>query len=101
MAIRSGWYGVDHNNPEFVHFVNSTGHREFRQWISFDPPMPTGPVILVQAALSGHDIYRGTNARIAVHVDKISPNGFELLFTTWLDSVVYLVHAVWIAHTLD
>lgn len=69
--------------------------RSFRTHIRFATPFAGIPV--VQAALTGFDIDRHHTARIDVRTESITPDGFDLLIGTWMDTRVYQVSVSWLA----
>ena len=69
--------------------------RSFVSNILFDAPFSNVPIVHV--GLSGFDIDQRDSARISVHAEAISPNGFDLRIQTWLNTRVYKVEVSWIA----
>jgi hypothetical protein len=101
MAIRSGRYGIDINNPEFRQFRDGTGVRVFRERIPISPTLPGNVGIAVQVALAHFDVEKVANTRITVHAENLSRSGFDLVFTTWADTRIWGLTATWIAHTIE
>ena len=56
----------------------------------------TPPTISV--SLGGFSTYHGTNPVIFVYPENVTNDGFDLVFTTWSDSLVYGASASWIAY---
>lgn len=69
--------------------------RTFRTHIAFGTPYAAIPVVHV--ALTGFDVDNRHATRLEVSAESITPNGFDLLISTWLDTRVYQVSASWLA----
>ncbi|MGO9443421.1 MAG: H-type lectin domain-containing protein [Thiobacillaceae bacterium] len=69
--------------------------RTFRTHITFETPYANIPV--VQVALTGFDIDNRYASRLEVSMESITPDGFDLLVGTWLDTRVYRVSVSWMA----
>ncbi|MGH1465961.1 MAG: H-type lectin domain-containing protein [Cognatishimia sp.] len=100
--LRGRALGIDQGEEQlFSDFENGgdmwtgTGPRERRQHIAFSESFLAPPV--VQVALSLWDISNGSNIRADVSADKITCDGFDLVFRTWQDSKVARVRMSWIA----
>jgi hypothetical protein len=70
-------------------------NRQFSLFVPFAYPFSAPPV--VQAGLTGFDIDQGTSARLTVNVVNITAEGFEIVLTTWLDTLVYATEVSWLA----
>jgi hypothetical protein len=70
-------------------------YRQFSLFVPFACPFFAPPV--VQAGLSGFDIDQGTSARLTASVINITAEGFEIVLTTWLDTLVYATEVSWLA----
>ena len=71
------------------------GARAVRSPITFDEPFFTPP--LVHVALGMWDIEGGSNQRVDIGAERITPKGFDIVFRTWGDTRVARVRAEWIA----
>ncbi|MBU2959448.1 H-type lectin domain-containing protein [Citreicella sp. C3M06] len=94
--------GVDQGNTEiFSEFATGgdmwtgSGTRERRKTIRFAEPFRTPPV--VQVSLSLWDMDQGANLRADISADKVTENGFDLVFRTWSDTRVARVRMSWLA----
>lgn len=72
-----------------------TGPRERRAPVTFDEPFTDAPT--VQVAISLWDLDRTTNLRADIQAEKISGEGFEIVFRTWGDTRIARIRATWIA----
>lgn len=74
-----------------------TGHgsRERRRTITFSEPYKSRPV--VQVGLSMLDADSSVNLRYECTAERITPEGFDLVFKTWSDSRIARVRLTWIA----
>lgn len=74
-----------------------TGHgpRERRSRIVFDSAFRTAP--MVHLALSLWDTDSGTNARMDIGAENVTPEGFDVVFRTWGDTRVARVRVRWMA----
>jgi hypothetical protein len=72
-----------------------TGERESRHAVNFTEPFLEPPSVMVSASM--WDIDHKHNARMDLRAERITANGFELVFRTWQDSRVARVRADWIA----
>lgn len=100
--FRSQSLGVDQGEEMlFSDFENGgdmwvgSGPRERRKRIKFSEPFLTVPV--VQVGLSLWDISNATNIRADLAAEKISEQGFDLVFRTWQDTQVARVRLNWTA----
>ncbi|NHF72662.1 H-type lectin domain-containing protein [Paracoccus xiamenensis] len=73
----------------------SEGTREHRHPVSFRVAFETAPV--VHLGLSMWDIDVGSNQRVDIAADEITPAGFTIVFRTWGDTRVARVRADWLA----
>jgi hypothetical protein len=71
------------------------GERELRTPVVFTEPFEGPP--MVHIGLSMWDMDRETNPRVDIAAEKISENGFEIVFRTWGNTRVARVRADWIA----
>ena len=74
---------------------DAESYRQFHLFVPFASPFSAPPV--VQAGLTGFDIDQSTSARVSVSVTNISADGFEIVLTTWLDTLVYSTEVSWLA----
>lgn len=71
------------------------GERARRHSIRFTERFRSWPV--VQCALSMWDIDCGTNSRVEVSAEKITEEGFDVVFRTWADTKVARARVRWMA----
>lgn len=71
------------------------GPRERRRRVAFSEPYLSPPS--VQCSLSMWDMDNGSNLRGELQTDKVTCEGFEVVFKTWGDSRVARTRARWIA----
>lgn len=94
--------GVDQGNEEvFSDFASGgdmwtgDGSRERRKRVRFSEPFRSVPS--VQVSLSLWDMDQGANVRADIAADKVSEDGFDLVFRTWADTRVARVRMSWMA----
>ncbi|MCK4713522.1 MAG: H-type lectin domain-containing protein [Marinosulfonomonas sp.] len=71
------------------------GAREFRKEVVFDEPFAQPPI--VQVGISMWDFDQKTNQRADISAEKVTAEGFSLVFRTWGDTRVARIRADWIA----
>jgi len=71
------------------------GSRERRKWVTFSERFRKVPS--VQVSISLWDFDEGANVRADISADKITEEGFDLVFRTWSDTRVARVRMSWIA----
>lgn len=71
------------------------GPRVIRQTVAFPQPFQSPP--LVHVAIGMWDIAGSTNQRADISADKITSEGFEIVFRTWGDTRVARIRAEWLA----
>jgi hypothetical protein len=71
------------------------GRREARHAVAFEEPFLAPPA--VQVGLAMWDISSAANARVDLHAEAVTPEGFEIVFRTWGDTRIARVRATWIA----
>lgn len=81
-------------NPDWI-LRTGTGTRTYRVAVTFNSPFPVAPK--VSLALRGQDVGVATNHRLVLTSENITVNGFDMVITTWADTVVYGVWATWTA----
>jgi hypothetical protein len=84
-------YGV---NPDWGLHIGS-GERTYTTAVRFDKPFQVPPK--VSLALSGQDVDATKNNRIQVRARDITVDGFNLVYITWWDSIVYSIWTTWTA----
>jgi hypothetical protein len=72
-----------------------TGLRERRQKVQFSEPFRSEPAVHVSISL--WDVDTGSAVRAETAAESITPEGFELVFRTWLDTRVARVRVAWMA----
>jgi len=63
--------------------------------VNFTQPFTTAPSVHV--GIVGIDLYCGANQRLKVFAQNITAQGFDLMFYTWADTLVWAVEASWLA----
>jgi hypothetical protein len=86
--------GIYHERPDWT-LATGTGGRYYRIAVTFSSPFLVAPKITL--ALRGLDVDGVNNNRILLTAENITVNGFDLVFHTWADTVVYAVWATWTA----
>lgn len=71
------------------------GARERRKSLTFREPFRSAP--MVHVSLSMWDMDSATNARADVAAEKITANGFDVVFRTWGDTRVARARIRWMA----
>jgi hypothetical protein len=71
------------------------GSRTRTQWIAFDQPFISPPVVHVSLTL--WDMDSAHNVRADLAAENVSDLGFDAVFRTWLDTKVARVRVSWIA----
>lgn len=100
--IRGRTLGIDQGEhqlfSDFQHggdMWTGKGPRERRKRINFSEPFLSKPA--VQVALTLWDVSNGSNLRADIAAEKVSEEGFDLVFRTWQDSQIARVRLGWIA----
>jgi len=100
--LDSGIVGIDHG--EVVMFSDfeddgqmwrGEGPRQSRESVSFAASYKTPPH--VQVSISMWDISNRSNIRADVQAEKITADGFEIVFRTWSDTQVARIRVAWTA----
>lgn len=71
------------------------GPRSVRHQVTFATAFLSPPVIHVSVAM--WDIAGGNNQRADISADKVTAEGFEIVFRTWGDTSVARIRAEWLA----
>lgn len=71
------------------------GSRTRTQWIAFNQPFISPPVVHVSLTL--WDMDSAHNVRADLAAENVSVLGFDAVFRTWLDTKVARVRVSWIA----
>ena len=74
---------------------SGNGPRESRVAVTFAVPFQDRPV--VQVGISMWDMDRKTNLRADIAADKVTVDGFDIVFRTWGDTRVARIRASWTA----
>ncbi|WP_254368038.1 H-type lectin domain-containing protein [Paracoccus sp. Z118] len=72
-----------------------SGPRLVRQRVTFGESFLSEPVVHV--SLGMWDIDASANQRVDIEADRITPEGFDVVFRTWGDTRVARVRAEWLA----
>ena len=81
-------------NPDWT-LTTGIGVRTYRTAVTFNSPFLVAPKVTL--ALSGLDVAAVNNNRIRLIAENITVNGFDIVFITWYDTVIYAVWATWTA----
>jgi hypothetical protein len=71
------------------------GERQRRRAVRFSAPFKSPPVVHV--ALSLWDMDQGANIRADIGTERVTEQGFDLVFRTWADTRVARVRMSWLA----
>jgi hypothetical protein len=71
------------------------GARARRHRVSFSRPFATRPVVHVSVTLWDFD--KGANARADLSAERVSEEGFDIVFRTWADTRIAQIRVGWIA----
>ncbi|MEK0164248.1 H-type lectin domain-containing protein [Phaeobacter sp. JH20_36] len=100
--VQSPRLGVDQGDIEiFSEFENGgsmwtgTGPRERRREVRFSEPFAELPAVHLSSSLV--DIDSGAAIRAELVAEKITHQGFDVVFRTWNDSRVARIRASWLA----
>jgi H-type lectin domain len=69
--------------------------RTFRTWVPFS--LRFGALPLVHIGIVGFDIGNQDSARLTATVSHITPEGFEVVLSTWLATRMWRVDISWLA----
>jgi hypothetical protein len=75
--------------------TTGTGQRTYRAAVTFNSPFLVAPIVTL--AISGLDVAAANNNRVRLVAENITVNGFDLVFVTWYDTILYSVWATWTA----
>jgi len=81
-------------NPDWT-LLTGTGERIYRAPITFTSPFLVTPK--VSLALSGQDVAAVNNNRLFLKAENITVNGFDIVYRTWGDTMIYRVWTTWTA----
>lgn len=70
-----------------------TGARERRKAVVFDEPFASQPV--VQVSISLWDMDTSAAIRAEIVAEKVTREGFDIVFRTWADSRIARLRACW------
>lgn len=70
-----------------------TGPRERRRAVAFDEPFKTEPAVHVGVSLWDADT--ATALRAEIVAEKVTRDGFEIVFRTWSDSRLARIRVAW------
>jgi hypothetical protein len=74
-----------------------TGVRSFSSPdIAFQPPFPAPPTLVL--ALSGLDSEHSVNLRVTLQPYDVEAEEFNIIISTWDDTILHGVTVTWIAH---
>ena len=100
--LNSGSVGIDHGEAVmFSDFEDDgqmwrgEGPRQSREAIKFSTTFKSPPH--VQVSISMWDISNKSNIRADVQAEKITTDGFDIVFRTWSDTQVARIRVAWTA----
>ncbi len=100
--LNSGIVGIDHGETVmFSDFEDDgqmwrgEGPRQSRESVQFSASFKAPPH--VQVSISMWDISNKSNIRADVQAEKITTEGFEIVFRTWSDTQVARIRVAWTA----
>lgn len=80
-----------------IYLNGSGGPTSKTQRVNFNPALPSTPQVYVSIFLVNDTWAPGRDMRINVTAQNVSNTGFDLLASTWSDSVIYALGARWLA----
>jgi len=99
VSLQSGNYNSNYYGTGHPFESNTIGERILTQHVVFPTPFGDNQHVQVVCGLTYFDASNGHNIRINVSANNVTTKGFDLVFKTWYDSVIYGVGAFWLAHT--
>jgi hypothetical protein len=96
MTIQSGTFIFDSSAYPQLIDNDPGGDRSAQNYIPFATAFTGTPTVVV--SLNRIDIGSQENSRVLLATDTINANGFELIVTTWADTVLYSAGVSWIAY---
>ncbi len=94
--IQSGYFQCDWGSCPGWTLNSGIGGRDYATRITFPSKYTSPPDVFVSIQI--FDMQSGPNPRIAVYPQNITSDGFDLLFYTWADTIIYSAGASWIAY---
>jgi hypothetical protein len=96
LYIQTGekYNGYEELNTDWKLHIGS-GERTYTTALRFDSPFREPPK--VSLALTGQDVDATKNNRIQVKARDITVDGFNIVYITWTDSIVYSIWTTWTA----
>lgn len=98
--IQNNLIGIDHGDvvmfSDFEHdgiMWSGEGARQVRAHVEFSESFRAPPA--VTTTISMFDISNGANARVDVHPEAITNNGFAVICRTWSDTRIARVRVAW------
>lgn|GEM_PF-3088373 len=83
------WGGTDNE------WTEDSEARLFGVWVPFEKPFAEPPKVII--SLHHVDAGNSANLRIQVEPDQVTTTGFRARFSTWADTHIFGVGAVWVA----
>lgn len=93
--IASGRVNLDNSSTSW-NLEHGTGVRTTSKHVSFPNNYSKPPAVTV--SLAHIDSFSKTSIRVNVYPENISEHGFDMVFYTWSDTVVYGLTGNWVAH---
>jgi hypothetical protein len=99
LPIQSGELSKNRgNNPDWgLH--EGFGRRTYSAHITFSQSFSAVPIVRV--SLRGADVDHERNFRLDVWAENVTRDGFDLVYSTWHDSIVYGATATWVAYETE
>ena len=76
-------------------FASGNGIRSDTITVNFPVALNFTPIVHV--SLVGIDSANSANLRINLDVQNVTSNGFEVVASTWFDTLIYAIHFSWLA----
>ncbi|MBV8611957.1 MAG: hypothetical protein JO034_31510, partial [Singulisphaera sp.] len=95
VALSGESFGTARTEVAAWELVQGIGEREYVKHVTFSKRFDTPPQVVVGTSLL--DVDQSKNTRVEVSARNVTPEGFDLVFRTWFDSIVYNLGANWLA----
>lgn len=94
--IQSGDLSCDYNSCTGWTLHTGTGVRQYIKRITFPIAFSSPPKVV--SNVHGFDLDYRVNSRMDVVIQNVTSTGFDVVFHTYADSIVYAVYSTWIAY---
>jgi len=88
------WKG--YTNDTDWNLNKDSGSRTYIVKIDFKKTFKQIPT--VEVSLKMIDVWNGAGSRVSISSQNVTDTGFDLVFHTWSDTIVYAIGATWIAY---